>query len=218
MKFVFALLLLILLSYLIGFFLPQTYEVTRTELIQGSLEDVHAKVSDLHTWPEWSDFKPPTQEGLGVTPESRFEGPERGEGAIWHWGGLGDIKPARLLIVTSDAGQGITYKLDLDGGRVQTTGVLRYVETEAGVQVTMTNEGEMASPWSRYFSFMADRSIGPTFERSLQGLKTAVESEPANAGAPNGESSSSEDSETESGIESGIESGTEPDPQAESGD
>ena len=175
MKIVFALILLVLLSYLVGYFLPQTYEVSRSAVVSASLEEVHQKVSTLSTWQEWSNFKPPTQEGSEITPESRFEGPALGEGAIWIWGGLGDIEPARLQILTSDPKSGITYRLDLDGGRVNTTGVVSYVEVDGGVEVTMSNQGEMATPWSRYFYFLADRSIGSNFALSLEGLQKAFE-------------------------------------------
>ncbi|HRV82001.1 MAG TPA: SRPBCC family protein [Planctomycetota bacterium] len=171
MKFVFALVLLVLVSYLVGFFLPQTYEVSRSVVIDAPMADIHAKVDDLHTWIVWSDFKPPAD----TETESTYEGPEKGPGSAWHWGGLGDIKPAKLTILTSHPDHGITYSLDMDGGRVQTTGDVRYEATPEGVRVTISNKGELPTPWSRYFAFLADKSIGPTFERSLQGLKQAVE-------------------------------------------
>ena len=187
MKFLVALLLLVLTFYLVGFFLPQTYTVTRTQTIQASPERVHAAVNDLHTWAEWSAFKLPAKEG--VTTESEYQGPRAGVGAIWRWSGLGDIKPAQLEIVGSDPAQGIEYTLSMDGGRVKTTGAIEYAPAGDGVAVTMINRGEMATPWSRYFTFLADKSIGPTFEQSLQGLQTYLDADPveaSNGGAASG--------------------------------
>ncbi|MEZ6005163.1 MAG: SRPBCC family protein [Planctomycetota bacterium] len=177
MKFVFAFLLLLLGTYLGGFFLPDHYTVTRDRVIAADRVAVHARINDLRTWPVWSALKPPAE---SETPSS-FEGSETGSGQVWVWGGLGDIKPARLEILTSNPETGIQFQLDLDGNRVHTQGAVEYQDDPGGLRVTMTITGEMATPWSRYFKFLAEKSIGPTFEKSLEGLATAVTAPPAPA-------------------------------------
>lgn len=198
MKFLFALLLLILGLYVVGFFLPQNYEVSRTRVLAATKADIHRYVEDLHTWPEWSAFKPPAQDGQETV--SEFHGASKGEGAIWKWGGLGDIKPAQLEILASQEERGIEYSLALDGGRVETAGELRYVEVDGGIEVTMTNTGSMASPWKRYFNFLADKSIGPTLEGSLQGLEQHLQGSATPQAAP-AEDSASEPHDADPGAD-----------------
>ncbi|MCA9001737.1 MAG: SRPBCC family protein [Planctomycetes bacterium] len=166
-------LLLLLLSYLVGFFLPQTYEVSRSVVIAAPRAEIHAALENVSTWKEWSAFVPSGESAQMVT--SKYEGPEAGVGAIWIWGQDLEKSPARLEVVTSDANWGISYVLTLDKGRIASEGDILMVEDENGIQVTFENRGEMATPWRRYFSFIADKAVGPALAQSLDGLKARLE-------------------------------------------
>jgi hypothetical protein len=172
MKFVFGILLLVLISYLVGFFLPQSYEVTRSVVIAGPREEIQATLQDVSTWKDWSAFVPGGEAEQMVT--SKYEGPVSGPGAIWIWGQDLADKPARLEVLTSGA-WGITYLLELDGGRVESSGDISLERSDAGTLVTFVNGGELASPWRRYFALVANKAVGPALSQSLDGLKVHIE-------------------------------------------
>ena len=194
MKIVVGILLFVLAAYLVGFFMPQTYEVTRSVVIAAPRAEIHASLQDVSTWKEWSAFVPPGE--ASATIASKYEGPQAGVGATWIWGKDLDDKPARLEVVTSDAKWGIAYKLELDGGRVKSSGDILFQEDEGGTRVTFVNAGEMATPWSRYFGLVADKAVGPALEQSLEGLRKSLDEESAVESAPEGASAETAQSET----------------------
>ncbi|MCP5020462.1 MAG: hypothetical protein GY930_01690 [bacterium] len=194
MKIVIGILLVILGTYLVGFFLPQSYEVSRSIVIAAPKAEVHATLQDVTTWKDWSAFVPFGDSAADV--HSKFEGPQAGAGATWIWGrNLGD-KPARFEVLASDVNWGIGYKLELDGGRVTSDGEILLQDTNAGgTTVTFVNGGEMPTPWRRYFYFIAEKAVGPALSQSLEGLKVRLDGGdvPAQQGGavgnPNGQNS-----------------------------
>ncbi len=184
MKIVIGILLVILGTYLVGFFLPQSYEVSRSIVIAAPKAEVHATLQDVTTWKEWSAFVPFGDSAADV--HSKFEGPPAGVGATWIWGrNLGD-KPARFEVMASDAKWGIAYELELDGGRVTSAGEILLQDTShGGTTVTFVNGGKMLTPWRRYFYFIAEKAVGPALSQSLDGLKVRLDGE--ELPAPQGE-------------------------------
>ncbi|MDF1838628.1 MAG: SRPBCC family protein [Planctomycetota bacterium] len=185
MKFVFGIVALGLIAYLVGFFLPQSYEITREVVIDAPRAEIHAQLQDVTTWRKWSAFVPGGEAADSV--ESRYEGPDAGAGAIWYWGKDLESKPARLEVLTSDPNWGISYLLQLDGGRVESGGDSLFQDHEAGPKVIFVHGGEMASPWRRYFSLIADKAVGPALQQSLDGLKVRVEGGVPAEPAPEGQ-------------------------------
>ncbi len=184
MKIAIGILLVILGTYLVGYFLPQSYQVSRSIVIAAPKAEVHATLQDVTTWKDWSAFVPFGDSAADV--RSRFEGPQAGVGAIWIWGRNLADKPARFEVMASDVNWGIAYKLNLDGGRVISDGEILLQDTSSGgTTVTFVNGGKLPTPWRRYFYFIAEKAVGPALSQSLDGLKARLD--PKAAPAPEAE-------------------------------
>ena len=105
----------------------------------------------------------------------KFVGPESGVGAGYSWEGKstgqGSIKFTR-----AEPGKGISYDLDFEHGKYQSTGAITFEPSRESIKVTWSNEGDLgANPVNRYFGLMMDRMLGPDFEEGLNNLKRTVE-------------------------------------------
>lgn len=178
------LMILIVLVALVGFVIPQffiskSYAMDRGTEIEAPAADVHATLTDLATWQEWSAWN------LENDPSLKYEYTGT-PGTIGHrmdWTSDKDGKGG-LELTKIDPGR-IEYKMDMEGWDPSYGG---FTLTPVGdnVSVTWDMTGEFTGmPAKRYFGLMMDGMVGPMFEEGLQGLKARHEG--GAAPEPNGE-------------------------------
>lgn len=161
----------ILIVAVIGLFLPTSYSVKRSIVIDAPPEKVHEYVGDLSKWETWSPWEEedPT---LIVTLGEKTSG----VGASESW--VGDSGDGALTITESSPSCGIKYDLLFNGGEYESEGSITY-ETlpEEKTEVTWAMSGDMGkSVTGGYFALLMDTMVGNVFDKGLSNLKKTVES------------------------------------------
>jgi len=165
-----AIVVLVVVVAVVGFFLPASYKVERSLVMQAKPEAIYAFVAKPSTWEDWSAWNKERDPGL----ERKFEGPEQGKGSKLSWKGPASGN-GTFEVTAGDPATGIEYELIFEGTH-RSTGVISLVPSPSGTKVTWTNEGDLGSnPFSRYLGLLMDRFMGPDFEKGLTKLKGKVE-------------------------------------------
>lgn len=167
------LLLLILAAFLaaVGMFLPASYRVERSVLIEAEPAAIDPYLSTLRRWPEWTPWTKEKYPGMEIS----FEGPESGVGAVYRWTGE-RTGNGMLRLTEADPQQGIAYDLRMDGEDHVSTGRISLEKASGGTKVTWANGGELGmNPLWRWLGLFLDRLMGADFESGLGKLKRLVE-------------------------------------------
>jgi hypothetical protein len=165
----------LLLTVLVGFFLPSHVRVERAVTITRPRPAVFAILNGFHEFNSWSPWA-----ALDPNAKYTFEGPASGVGAVMNW--VGD--PATMgsgsqRIVVSDPGTRV--QVDIAFG-AQARGLMSYTLADdgTGTRVVLSLDSDLGwNPFARYFGLMFDRMIGGDFERGLAQLKKYAEARPA---------------------------------------
>ncbi len=162
---------LILLAVLLSYLLPREYRVQRSISIDAPPAVIHAYVSTLTTWPEWTTWNSENYPEL----QYRFEGPESGIGAISNWtdpvnGG------GQITITDSDPRTGMEYVAKFEGFAQPMRGRFAYEPQDGATRVVWTATGDVGgNPINRYFGLWFDAMIGRDYEAGLEQLKRLAE-------------------------------------------
>ncbi len=161
---------IIVVVVVVGLFLPTSYTVERSIVIDAPPEQIHKYVGDLKNWDTWEPWKAedPT---LIVTHGEKT----KGIGATQSW--VGDSGDGALTITRDTPTEGIQYDLLFDGGTYVCQGAIIYDPLEDGeTRVTWTMSGDMGAPViGGYFAIMMDSMVGEMFDKGLSNLKNSVE-------------------------------------------
>jgi len=166
-----GLVIVVVLLTVVGFMLPGSYRVERTQTIKAKPEVAFAVVNNLKTWQEWTAWT------VARFPDMKMEftGPESGMGAGYSWSGK-SCGSGKIHITKADASSLIVYDLDFEQGRMVSKGEITFASDGDNVKVKWSNYGELgANPVSRWFGLLMDRFMGPDFQTSLDNLKKRVE-------------------------------------------
>lgn len=168
-----VLLAIIALLLLVGLFLPRTFRVQRLATIRATPEVLYAQVSGLRHWPEWTVWNQERDPSVRL----EYGSPEVGAGASYRWQGekLGE---GRMTLTRAEAGKGVWFDLEFDGGRSKASGSLTWESADAGaLRVLWIVEGDLGkSPVGRYVGLLMDRMLGTDLEQGLERLRTRLES------------------------------------------
>jgi len=167
-----AVVTLIVLLAVIGFFLPSKYHVERNVTVNAKPEAIFPYLNNLKSWPDWTAWTTKRYPDM----KTNFSGPEAGVGATYNWEGQ-SVGTGSLKLTKSDPNTGIEYDLDFDNGKYLSKGSIKMQPSGNGVNVIWSNEGDLGmNPINRYFGLMMDRFMAPDFEEGLKNLKQKVES------------------------------------------
>ncbi len=167
-----GLVIVVVLFVVIGFFLPRTYRVERSQTIAAKPDAVFNVVNNLKTWPEWTAWTVARFPDMKV----EFSGPESGAGATYTWSGKSSGS-GKLQLTKSDTAQLIVYDLDFEQGKYVSKGEISFAAEGDSVKVKWANFGDLGSnPVNRWFGLLMDSMMGPDFETGLSNLKKKVES------------------------------------------
>jgi len=153
---------------------PAEFRVTRSGTIAALPAAVFGHVNDLHKWEDWSPWAK-----LDPNSETRFEGAEAGEGAVFHWSGNDQVGEGSMTIIESKPNELVRIQLEFvrpyEGN---STSEFTFVPQNDQTQVTwtMTSKNNFMSKAVNLLMDM-DAMLGSQFEEGLANMKSVVESE-----------------------------------------
>lgn len=173
-KIALLLVLLVILFFTIGLFLPKTVHVERSIVIDAPRATVFTLVNTFRTFNKWSPW-------FSKDPQTiySFEGPSSGVGAKMSWKSeKPDVGSGSQQIFESKPFESVKTNLDFGAqGTAIATFALSADGTSTKVVWGLDSDLGM-NPLSRWFGLMFDRMIGPDYEKGLVGLKKLAESLP----------------------------------------
>ncbi|MBL7716272.1 MAG: SRPBCC family protein [Bdellovibrionales bacterium] len=155
----------------ISYLLPSHWKVERSIIIQAPPERIYPWVSDFKAWAKWSEFDT-------ADPQIRYtySGNATGSGSerTWISKSMGN---GRQRITYAEPKTGIDFELTMMDTGFHIQGHLKFQAVDGGTQVIWTDSGVSGgNPVVRWVAFFMDWILGGPFERSLEKLKTQVES------------------------------------------
>ena len=161
---------LIVIVVVVGLFLPTSYTVERSIVIDAPPAEIHKYVGDLNNWNSWE----PWREGDPTIVITHGE-KTKGVGASQSW--VGDSGDGALTFTKDSPDEGIAYDLVFDDGTYESQSAIKYSPLEDGeTKVTWTMTGDMGTPViGGYFVLMMDSMVGNMFDKGLSNLKNTVE-------------------------------------------
>lgn len=162
------LVILVLLVFLAGWFLPGEFGAKAERVIDVDRPLLHSYVADLRTWPTWTAWRAEEYPDCVWT----FEGPPAGEGMAYSWDGP-DLGKGRLAITAASLAEGIEFDLWFEDEPDPVHGAIRYADTEGGVRVTWELRGHLPGYLGGWFALVMDLMATPDFEANLEGLAEA---------------------------------------------
>jgi len=160
---------LLLLLLIISFFLPSTWSVERSVVINTDADIIFTYIDNLSRWPEWTVWYEDNQ-NLVVT----YEGPEAGIGATSRW--KDKSHEGLMKIIESQPNEFIAYDLLFDKGASPMHGSIALNSTIETTEIVWTATGDVGiNPISKYFILILNSWVGQDFERSLTKLKAILE-------------------------------------------
>ncbi|MEW9798647.1 SRPBCC family protein [Alteromonas sp. CYL-A6] len=162
----------LILFTLVGFFLPASYAIERSIVINAPASSVYPYVVDLKAWQQWGVwFKRDPQM------EISYAGPDRAIGMRSEWRsdteGNGEMEITQL-----EHNRKVVYRLYFPEFDMGSTGTMEMIPVDEGTRVVWIDAGSVGrNPVDRYFVLMMDSLIGPDFELGLENLKTVVENQ-----------------------------------------
>jgi len=165
-----ALVALIVLLVVVGFFLPGTFTVVRSAEIAAPPDKVFALVADPRGWKQWSAWN-----RRDPQMQIEYSGPPAGAGAKWAWKSKtqGD---GEMTFTAVEPGKRVAFDLYFPDFGTTSKGELRFDPAGTGTRVTWTMNGDMgANPLYHWFALGADGMVGKDFAEGLAGLKAVAE-------------------------------------------
>lgn len=165
--------MLVLLLVVVAFFLPGTYRIERSIVINAKAETVFPLFGDLRRWKEWGAWQE-RDPGMKTT----FGEKTTGVGAWSAWESKSEGN-GKMTITAFVAPKRAVYKLEFPDMGMASEGSMEIVPAGGGVKVVWVDAGELGlNPLSRWFGLFLDGMIGPDFERGLTKLKQLAEAAP----------------------------------------
>ncbi len=156
--------------------LPSTFRIERSTILVAPQAAAFAEVNDLHKWQAWSPWAK-----LDPNAKATFEGPDAGEGAIFHWHGNAEVGKGTMTIVESKPDEHVRMRLDFaEPWPATSTSEFTFKADGPRTIVTWAMFGEQGFLEKAVCVFMnLDKMVGGQFEKGLANLKQIVESKSA---------------------------------------
>ena len=153
-----------------GFFLPSTFKVERSTVINAAPRKVYDLVVEPRHWTQWSEWNR-RDPNMKIT----YKGPPFGMGAKWEWvsktEGNGSMEFTRV-----EPDRAVEYSLSFPEYNMRSTGAITLEPQGAATKVTWNNAGDVGgNPLKHYLTLTMDRMVGPDFAAGLANLKALAE-------------------------------------------
>ncbi|GAA6186354.1 MULTISPECIES: SRPBCC family protein [Alteromonadaceae] len=169
-KIVFAILILLTLFIVFGYFLPSEYRVQRSITINASADNIYPQVADLKQWRNWGVWY---QRDPDMQVEFSGDSASIGMQSSWQSVSEGD---GIMTISALEPSQSVTYELYFSAFDMTSQGQLTFQESNGQTLVTWIGTGDVGlNPINRYFALAMDSLIGPDLQQGLENLKGIME-------------------------------------------
>lgn len=153
-----------------GLFIPSTFSVQRSALINAPPKKIYDFVVEPRQWARWSVWNQ-RDPNMKIT----YKGPPFGMGSKWEWAskteGSGSMEFTRVV-----PDRAVEYSLSFPEYNMRSTGALTLEPAGNATKITWTNAGDVGrNPLKHYLALMMDRIVGPDFEAGLANLKALAE-------------------------------------------
>ena len=155
----------------VGLFLPRTWHVETSVVINATPEHIHPLVDDLKAWPTWAAWN----KEMDPVVKWEYGGPSSGVGAWWSWDGP-QMGHGKMTITKSDVVSGvwIDEMIETDD-KVNAHGSITWTQEGGGTKVTWTDEGELPAVIGGYAVGFIEKMLTDHFQKGLVKLKGEVE-------------------------------------------
>jgi|TARA_B100000809_G_scaffold12049_1_gene11187 hypothetical protein len=152
---------LILFSLLgLGVVLPATWEAEATILLPTTADAAFPYLDSPKGWLAWTPWPD----------SSTLSGPARGAGATMSWDDP-EFGSGVFTIVQADAPRHVTYRVEVNDGRMSTDGTLELNPEGAGTRVRWREEGDLGrNPLMGYWALSMDGAQSDELQKSLDRL------------------------------------------------
>lgn len=168
---------LIALFFIIPLFLPGTFHVERSILIEKPVGLVFQTAVDMNQrskWDPWIEMEPDVEMNVTMTPEVI------GSGYSWKGEIIGEGKITLKEFIPNEL---IKSKIEFISPQSMESDVIwNFKEVEDGTKITWAFEGSLSYPVERWSGLFMDKFMGPQFEKGLINFKALAESIPVLSG------------------------------------
>ncbi len=162
---------LLMFLLLLGLFMKDKAETTKSVFIKADAQTVFRMINSLQKWEQWSPF----YEGENDM-KSVFAGPDRGVGNSHSW--QGSANKGEQEIVRSEPYSFIQCRMDM-GRFADAADEWRIVDSADGVKVSWTLKmSKLSYPFHRYFGYFLESTMSPLQKRGLENLRQLAEAQP----------------------------------------
>ncbi|MCF6300287.1 MAG: SRPBCC family protein [Proteobacteria bacterium] len=175
-KYIFlALVFLVFLFFVVGYFLPEKVEINRSIKIDRPAKMVFKQINSMHHFNQWSPWGESDPNA-----KYTFSGPEYGVGSKMTWTGDMGAGSGSLEIIESVPNSLVKNMMHYEGqGDDPTWAILTISEHGESVIVDWTFKADFEfNITGRYFGLMLNDRLGPVYQQGLNNLKALVESMP----------------------------------------
>lgn len=152
------------------YFLPNSYTLTNSIVINRPAEVVYGQVADFNKWGAWSPWK--EQE---PTAKITVEGTAGAEGQKMSWQGE-KVGEGSMTLVASDENEALVCSdVFVKPMNATSKDYWRFETDSNGTKVTWTTAGGLKYPMGRLFGLAIDKMVGGTERHGLENLKKVCE-------------------------------------------
>lgn len=157
-------------------FLPSTFNLERSVIIDADREQVFKQVNDFKNWKNWAPWA--LKDSTIYTIRENYSNPSAGEGASFKWNSEHeDVGEGTITIVESLNNESVITEVDL--GMVIAQGGWHFNETGEGINVVWSMDVDFGfNPVAKFFGLFMEDYVAPDYELGLQRLKTYAENLP----------------------------------------
>ncbi len=171
---VLALLFLLLVTIVVGFFLPAKVHLERSTIISRDADKVFTVINSLSNFNKWSPWY-----AHDINADYVVGGPDSGVGSKLTWQGNDKIGKGSNEIIESKQNQYIKTKFYFGKSENPAYSKITLLSVENGTKVTWAFENDFGyNVFYRYFGLILEDMIAPDYEKGLDNLKEHLESIP----------------------------------------
>lgn len=175
-RILFALVVIVALLVVIGFFLPSQWKTSVSVTMNAPSGVIYPHVADLKRWQDWSPWTKAQDPSLTYT----YTGPESGVGAQSDWTSQ-NMGTGWLKVTKADATSGVEYDLFINMGSFSSTlqGSIAFEIDGDSTKVTWSDQGDNGSNiLKKWMSLLMKPMMKSQLNEGLTKLKGLVEAQP----------------------------------------
>ncbi|SNS99701.1 effector-binding domain-containing protein [Ekhidna lutea] len=167
-------LVIVIIGIVATVFGPTESHVERSVTIDAPVETVFKEVNGFRTFDQFSAWSE-----VDTTAKVIIEGPATGVGASYRWDSdNSDLGKGSIEIIESDENMMVKSKMKFEGYPGEPTASWILNEEDGKTVVTYTYDETNISGIGKLFAYGIDGMLGPMYERTLEKLKSRIESRP----------------------------------------